>query len=64
MDETCGTCRFFGDFGGQYGDGLCRRHSPVAALGLEDDRATAVWPRVTTSKWCGDWEGQTKAAGA
>lgn len=49
--ETCGSCRFFDRPMGE-----CRRYAPSH----EDDgsgehtNATAVWPEVSDTDWCGD----------
>lgn len=49
--ETCGSCRFFDRPMGE-----CRRYAPTH----EDDgsgehtNATAVWPEVDDTEWCGD----------
>jgi hypothetical protein len=42
----CGNCRFFND-------GECRRHAPVV---LGETAEDTVWPIVSRSDWCGDFQ--------
>ena len=62
MIASCETCAFFkNDF--SYYDketaaGQCRRHAPVPLTVVEEEESSviAVWPMVTYTDWCGEWE--------
>jgi hypothetical protein len=50
MDKTCENCRY-------HGGGLCRRNPPTTEESVRspDQRFAAVWPKVSPSDWCGEW---------
>lgn len=59
---TCSSCRFgevvVGDDDRPYVE--CRRHPPIVIV--LDAEPCRLWPQVSASDWCGDWE-QAPAAG-
>jgi hypothetical protein len=52
-DQSCLDCRFFiSDPSRRADEGYCHRHAPQATF---SPVATAYWPVVSCSNWCGDF---------
>lgn len=63
--ETCGTCRFWDQYGGddpevRTGLGRCRVKSPtaVATTNSIGARQSTIWPQTFDHDWCGEWQGE------
>ena len=51
LKPCCFECRWYE----RRGDGECRRNAPVASM-VEMEEGAPVWPRVSGSHWCGQFE--------
>jgi len=50
IEEHCGSCRYWQQYGTFAAVGVCRRRPPVVI-----SEAHTVWPRVGGEDWCGEW---------